>query len=145
MKIIGLCGGSGSGKSKYVCDRILHESNKNPKKNYFVIVPDQFTMQTQFDLVDASKEKGIRNIDVLSFGRLTHRIFEETLERLTQNDDKTAERCYCPGPYTLPSPWTLCGASPWSPSKPRYRSIRPGTPEVLHILWGSICGHDHSV
>ena len=40
--------------------------------------PDQFTMQTQFDLVNASKNKGIMNIDVLSFGRLAHRIFEET-------------------------------------------------------------------
>ena len=29
-----------------------------------------------------------------NYDTMTHRIFEETLERLTQNDDKTAERCY---------------------------------------------------
>ena len=73
-----ITGTSGSGKSKYVCDRILQESNENPKKNYFVIVPDQFTMQTQMDFVTASDKGGIMNIDILSFSRLAHRIFEET-------------------------------------------------------------------
>ncbi|MBO4988081.1 MAG: exodeoxyribonuclease V subunit gamma [Lachnospiraceae bacterium] len=73
-----ITGGSGSGKSKYVCDRILCESNENSKKNYFVIVPDQFTMQTQMDFVTASDKGGIMNIDILSFSRLAHRIFEET-------------------------------------------------------------------
>ncbi len=73
-----ITGGSGSGKSKYMCDRILRESNENPKKNYFVIVPDQFTMQTQMDFVTASEKGGIMNIDILSFSRLAHRIFEET-------------------------------------------------------------------
>ena len=73
-----ITGTSGSGKSKYVCDRILCESNQNPKKNYFVIVPDQFTMQTQMDFVTASDKGGIMNIDILSFSRLAHRIFEET-------------------------------------------------------------------
>jgi ATP-dependent helicase/nuclease subunit B len=70
-----ITGGSGSGKSKYVCDRVLSESNENPKKNYFVIVPDQFTMQTQMDFVTASPRGGIMNIDILSFSRLAHRIF----------------------------------------------------------------------
>lgn len=46
-------------------------------QNYLVIVPDQFTMQTQKDLVTLSDRGGIMNIDVLSFGRLTHRILEE--------------------------------------------------------------------
>ena len=73
-----ITGGSGSGKSKYVCDFVLRESSENPKKNYFVIVPDQFTMQTQMDFVTASPKGGIMNIDILSFSRLAHRIFEET-------------------------------------------------------------------
>ena len=73
-----ITGGSGSGKSKYVCDLVLKESDLHPKKNYFVIVPDQFTMQTQMDFVTASPKGGIMNIDILSFSRLAHRIFEET-------------------------------------------------------------------
>ena len=51
---------------------------EHPETNYIVLVPEQFTMQTQKDLVMASPRKGIMNVDVLSFGRLAHRIFEET-------------------------------------------------------------------
>ena len=51
---------------------------KDPDCNFLFLVPDQFTMQTQMDLVKESPGGGIMNIDVLSFGRLTHRIFEET-------------------------------------------------------------------
>ena len=35
-------------------------------------------MQTQKDLVSMHPRKGIMNIDVLSFGRLAYRVFEET-------------------------------------------------------------------
>ena len=41
-------------------------------------VPDQYSMQTQKEIVSESPQKGILNIDVLSFGRLTHKVFEET-------------------------------------------------------------------
>ncbi len=73
-----IVGGSGSGKSTKICDDILKAAEDNPKKNYLVIVPDQFTMQTQMDFVNRSPRGGIMNIDVLSFSRLAHRIFEET-------------------------------------------------------------------
>lgn len=71
-------GSSGAGKSRKLHMDMLKLAEENPDWNILFLVPDQFTMQTQFDLVSASKQKGIRNIDVLSFGRLTHRIFEET-------------------------------------------------------------------
>ena len=70
-------GNSGAGKSHYLYQRIVNTSMEHPEKNYLVIVPDQFTMQTQKDLVMMHPQKGIMNIDVLSFGRLAHRIFEE--------------------------------------------------------------------
>lgn len=70
-------GNSGSGKSHYLHNYIVKEAIEHPKRNYLVLVPEQFTMQTQKDLVMAHPDKGIMNIDVLSFGRLAHRIFEE--------------------------------------------------------------------
>lgn len=71
-------GGSGSGKSHYLYHWIIREAGENPALNYVVLVPEQFTMQTQKDLVLKHDKKGIMNIDVLSFGRLAYRIFEET-------------------------------------------------------------------
>ena len=41
--------------------------------NYVILVPDQYSMQTQKEIVTESPQKGILNIDVLSFGRLTHK------------------------------------------------------------------------
>lgn len=71
-------GGSGSGKSHYLYEKIIREAGEHPALNYMVLVPEQFTMQTQKDLVLMHEKKGIMNIDVLSFGRLAYRIFEET-------------------------------------------------------------------
>ncbi len=71
-------GGSGAGKSRQLHQDITTWAKKEPERNFLFLVPDQFTMQTQVDLVNASKSRGIMNIDVLSFGRLAHRIFEET-------------------------------------------------------------------
>lgn len=71
-------GGSGSGKSRRLHELITCWADQEPDRNFLFLVPDQFTMQTQVDLVNASPKGGIMNIDVLSFGRLAHRIFEET-------------------------------------------------------------------
>ena len=48
------------------------------EQNFIVLVPEQFTMQTQKDLVSMHPRRGIMNIDVLSFARLSYRVFEET-------------------------------------------------------------------
>jgi len=70
-------GASGSGKSQKLHEDIIQEAQSDPQTNYLLIVPDQFTMQTQMDLVVEHPRHIIMNIDVLSFGRLTHRILEE--------------------------------------------------------------------
>ena len=71
-------GASGAGKSRQLHKDIVRWAGREPERNFLFLVPDQFTMQTQVDLVNASDCGGIMNIDVLSFGRLSHRIFEET-------------------------------------------------------------------
>lgn len=70
-------GPSGAGKSHRIYEEIMQRAAEEPGRNFLIIVPDQFTMQTQKDLVMRSDRDGILNIDVLSFGRLSHRILEE--------------------------------------------------------------------
>ena len=78
MSLQFIFGPSGSGKSYHLYHHIIEESIRHPEQNYIVLVPEQFTMQTQKDLVTMHPRKGIMNIDVLSFGRLAYRVFEET-------------------------------------------------------------------
>ena len=43
-------GNSGSGKSHYLYQKVIEDSMNHPDLNYLVLVPEQFTMQTQKDL-----------------------------------------------------------------------------------------------
>lgn len=70
-------GGSGSGKSDYVYRKILEQSKAEPKRTFFVLVPEQFTMQTQRELVARQERHSIMNVDVVSFNRLAYRILDE--------------------------------------------------------------------
>ncbi|MCM1186032.1 MAG: helicase-exonuclease AddAB subunit AddB [Lachnoclostridium sp.] len=74
-------GPSGVGKSRQLYEEIIRRAKEDKKQNFLIVVPDQFTMQTQKDLVTLSDLGGIMNIDVLSFGRLNHRIMEEVGKR----------------------------------------------------------------
>ncbi|WP_022777749.1 PD-(D/E)XK nuclease family protein [Butyrivibrio sp. AE3009] len=71
-------GASGAGKSTTLFSEAIGRSLEDNTKQIFIIVPDQFTMQTQKDVVRMHPKGAIMNIDVLSFGRLSYRIFEET-------------------------------------------------------------------
>ena len=72
-----ILGNSGSGKTYYIHQKIVELSNQDPKKNFLIIVPEQFTMQTQRELVDMQMHHSIMNIDILSFKRLAYRVFDE--------------------------------------------------------------------
>lgn len=72
-----ILGGSGSGKSHFIYHKIIEESIKNPHRDYLLLVPEQFTMQTQKEVTQMHPGGGILNIDVLSFQRLAYRVFEE--------------------------------------------------------------------
>ena len=70
-------GASGYGKTTKIIDDIIERSVNEPDRQFTIIVPDQFTMQTQKDVVLRHPRKGIMNIDVQSFGRLGHRLADE--------------------------------------------------------------------
>lgn len=72
-----ILGSSGSGKSSYVYERILNQAKEASDKTFFVVVPEQFTMQTQRELVARQENHSIMNVDVVSFNRLAYRIFDE--------------------------------------------------------------------
>lgn len=63
--------------SHKVYQDVIQRSLDRPDQNFFIVVPDQFTMQTQKELSTLHPRGGILNIDVLSFGRLGHRVLQE--------------------------------------------------------------------
>ena len=70
------------------------------RKTYLIIVPEQFTMQTQKELVSLHPAGGILNIDILSFQRLAYRIFEETgaaCIRCSKRREKACGEARCAG------------------------------------------------
>ena len=77
MSLQFVLGRSGHGKSTYVRDYVTAQAAADRNRDYLMIVPEQFTMQTQMIMAGENPNGGILNIDVLSIGRLTHRIFEE--------------------------------------------------------------------
>ena len=70
MSLQFVLGCSGSGKSRFLYETIIRESMERPHEMFLVIVPEQFTMETQKKLVELHPRKGILNIDVLSFQSL---------------------------------------------------------------------------
>ena len=77
MSLRFVIGRSGAGKTYTVSRELIERSCKHPEKQFLVIVPEQFTMQTQKELVQMHPAKGLLNLDVLSFNRLAWRVFEE--------------------------------------------------------------------
>ena len=78
MSLQFIIGASGTGKSHYAYQAVIQEAERCPDKLFYILVPEQFTMQTQRTVVENSPGKGIFNIDVLSFQRLAYRVLEET-------------------------------------------------------------------
>ena len=72
-----IIGGSGSGKSHRLYRKVIEESKKHPERKYLILVPEQFTMQTQQKLVELAPNHAIMNIYALSFKRLAYRVFDE--------------------------------------------------------------------
>lgn len=78
MSVRFVFGGSGCGKTYFMQEMVLELAQQYPQKQYIYLVPEQFTMQTQKELIQKSRQKGILNIEVQSFVRLAFRVFSET-------------------------------------------------------------------
>ncbi|MCR4890857.1 MAG: PD-(D/E)XK nuclease family protein [Lachnospiraceae bacterium] len=69
-------GPSGSGKTEKVFQDMIRDSIEMPERNFIVVVPEQFSHATTKFIIERHPRKGIMNIDVLSFARFAHRIFD---------------------------------------------------------------------
>ena len=74
MSLQFIIGNAGSGKSTLLYQQIIQESLRRPSQKFLVIVPEQFTMQTQKEFVRLHPSHAIMNIDILSFERLAYRV-----------------------------------------------------------------------
>lgn len=77
MALTLVTGGAGAGKTEYIYRRIIDWSVHESEHQFFVIVPEQATMQAQKDIVRMHPRHGTLNIDIVSFQRLAYRIFSE--------------------------------------------------------------------
>ncbi len=83
-----ILGPSGAGKTRYLYKEIIDKAEANPQKNYIIVVPEQFTMAVQRDIVTMHPRHGVMNIDIVSFNRLAFRVFEELgINKLSILDD----------------------------------------------------------
>ena len=88
MSLQFIIGSSGSGKTRRLYEDLIEQSIKEPHLQYIAIVPEQFTMQTQKEIVTLHPDHGTMNIDIVSFQRLAYRVFEElAVEHLEILDD----------------------------------------------------------
>ncbi len=70
-------GPSGAGKSQYIYNKIIQDSLDNPRVNYILLVPEQYSMALQRKMVRLHPNGGTMNIDVIGFNRLAYRVFDE--------------------------------------------------------------------
>lgn len=77
MGIKFILGRAGTGKSHLVLSEISEKLQTTGEHKLVLLVPEQFTLQAERDLIGKQQLKGIMRAEVLSFTRLAHRIFNE--------------------------------------------------------------------
>ena len=81
MSLQFIIGKAGSGKSTLLYKNLIDTSMNNPDKNILAVVPEQFSMETQKQILTMINEEyglgGSFNIEVTSLNRLAYLIFEE--------------------------------------------------------------------
>ena len=78
MGIRFIFGRSGTGKSKFCLNQIKNNIEKRESDNKLIlIVPEQYTFDTEKKFLDFVTEKGFLRGEVLSFKRMAKRVFEE--------------------------------------------------------------------
>ncbi len=77
MSLQFIYGRSGSGKSFHCLKSIKTKQNKDNSKKLVLLVPEQYTLQAERDLIKVLGTGGILNTEVLSFRRMAYRVMNE--------------------------------------------------------------------
>ena len=77
MAVQFIVGRAGAGKSHYLYEKLIEKSLKYRNKNFIAIVPEQFSMETQKQILTMHPNRGSFNIEVTSMTRLAYTVFEE--------------------------------------------------------------------
>lgn len=78
MAVKFVLGRAGAGKSTYIFQEIKQELAGGHEKPLILLVPEQYTLQAERDLLKTLDLPGIMEVEVLSISRLGHRILNET-------------------------------------------------------------------
>jgi ATP-dependent helicase/nuclease subunit B len=77
MAVQFILGSAGSGKSHRLYTIMTDRSLNNPQTEYVALVPEQYSLESQKEIVSIHKNRGAFNTEVVSFNRLALRTFEE--------------------------------------------------------------------
>lgn len=77
MSIRFIYGRAGIGKSKWCIDSIKKRIDENSAQKLILIVPEQYTFNTENKILKSIGEKALLTTQVLSFKKMAHEVFEE--------------------------------------------------------------------
>ena len=72
MSVTFIIGPSGSGKSQFVYDSACKKA-VNRSDSIKIMVPEQYTLETEKQIISKSRTGGLININVVSFNRLAYK------------------------------------------------------------------------
>lgn len=77
MSLQFIIGRAGAGKSHLLYENMIAASEKHKNKNFVAVVPEQYSMEAQKEILTMHPRKGSFNIEVTSLNRLAYTVFEE--------------------------------------------------------------------
>ncbi|MGF7056447.1 helicase-exonuclease AddAB subunit AddB [Brassicibacter mesophilus] len=88
MKLRYILGRAGVGKTSLVLHEIDYRLKENSEHRLVLLVPEQFTLQAEADLINKKGLDGIMRVEVLSFERLAYKVLSEVggIKKATINE-----------------------------------------------------------
>ena len=77
MGIRFIFGRAGTGKSRFCLEQIKKKIENGSNRKLILLVPEQYTFQSEKNLLDMVGESGLLTAEVLSFKRMAHIVFDE--------------------------------------------------------------------